>query len=124
MFDLTGLTILVAEDEFFIAHEIALALSALGAQVVGPVGSVEAAMKFVEDGTPLHAAILDVNLNGKQVFPVADALVQRDTPFIFTTGYDADVIPGRHHGAARIVKPATVEQIIHALVSATSRAQS
>ena len=122
MFDLTGLTILVVEDEFFVADAIESALSAFGAQVVGPVASLEEAMELVEAGTPLHAAILDVNLTGKKVFPVADSLAQRGTPFIFTTGYDGDVIPEQYRGAARVTKPATVEQIIHALISATSKA--
>ena len=93
MFDLTWLTILVVEDEFFLADEIASALSAVGAQVAGPAGSVAAAMKIVEAGTMLHAALLDVNLVGEKVFSVADSLLQRGTPFVFATGYDADVIP-------------------------------
>lgn len=120
MFDLTGLTILVVEDEFFLADEIASALSAVGAQVAGPAGSVAAAMKIVEGDTMLHAALLDVNLVGEKVFSVADSLLQRGTPFVFATGYDADVIPERHRGTARIAKPAAVEQIIRALISATS----
>lgn len=121
--DLNGLTILIVEDEFFVADALVSALSAAGARIIGPAASVEDAMKFVEDGTPFHVAILDINLMGKQVFPVADSLVQRDTPFVFVTGYDVDVIPERHRGAAQIVKPAPVEQLFRALIAATSKAQ-
>jgi CheY-like chemotaxis protein len=115
---LAGLTILVVEDEFLIAHEIASALLENGVEVVGPVGSVEAALELIEGGPALDAAVLDVDLMGNKVFPVADSLADRRTPFLFSTGYDADVIPERHQRAIRITKPATAEQIIGALIAA------
>jgi CheY-like chemotaxis protein len=120
MFDLTGLMVMVVEDEFFIADEIVTALEASGAQVVGPAGSLQEAMALVAGGTPLDAAILDVNLLGELVFPVADSLTQKNIPFIFATGYDAEAIPERHRGVVRIEKPAAVPHILEALHAATS----
>jgi CheY-like chemotaxis protein len=116
---LAGLTILVVEDDFVIAYEIASALSECGAKVVGPAGSVEAALELIERGPPLDAAVLDVDLMGKKVFPVADMLADRLRPYLFVTGYDADVIPQRHRRATRITKPATAEQITAALIAIT-----
>ena len=122
MSPLAGLTVLIVEDEFFIAHEIASALLASGVHVVGPVGSVEAALDLIEGGPALDAAVLDVDLMGKKVFPVADTLADRLTPYVFATGYDPDVIPERHRRATRITKPATVEQIMSALIAVMNEA--
>jgi CheY-like chemotaxis protein len=121
MSGLSGLTILVVEDEFFIAYEIALALSASGTEVTGLVGSVKAALEMITLVLVLDAAVLDVDQVGEKVFSVADNLALRDTPFVFATGYDADVIPQRHRAARRLVEPVTVEQIIHALIAATTK---
>jgi DNA-binding response OmpR family regulator len=121
---LAGLTILVVEDEFLIADEIASVLSESGAHVVGPAGSVEEALQLIERGPPLDAAVLDVDLMGKKVFPVADILADRLTPCVFVTGYDSDVIPQRHRQAARITKPATGEEITAALIAVARKAGS
>ncbi len=123
MSDLEGLTILVVEDEFFVAVEIASALSESGAVIVGPAGSVEQAMEFLAENRRLDLAVLDVNLAGQMVFPVADVLLERGTPFLFVTGYDADVIPVRHRGATRLEKPAAPTQIIRAIIAATPKTQ-
>jgi hypothetical protein len=54
---------------------------------------------------PLGAAILDVNLNGQQVFPVAEALQARDIPFAFFTGYGESTLPEKWRGLPRLCKP-------------------
>jgi hypothetical protein len=65
--------------------------------------------------TVLDGAILDINLGGEMAFPVADALMARGIPFIFATGYDAQVIPLRFTDVKRCEKPMASEQICAAL---------
>jgi CheY-like chemotaxis protein len=80
--------ILVVEDEYFLADDIDKALRALGAEIAGPVGHIEDAVKILNSGGVLDAAVLDVNIRAETIFPVARQLKARDVPFVFTTGYD------------------------------------
>ena len=100
--------ILVVEDEYLIADDLAHDLRGLGAEVVGPIASVEQALEAVKAEDRLDGAVLDINLNGEMVFPVADALRERNVPIIFTTGYDEDTIPPRFGDIQRCEKPVTL----------------
>jgi DNA-binding response OmpR family regulator len=106
--------ILVVEDDYLVAMDIVRALERAGAEVVGPAPAVEAALNALEQ-TVLDGAILDINLGGEMAFPVADALMARGVPFIFATGYDAQVIPLRFMHVKRCEKPMASEQICAAL---------
>jgi DNA-binding response OmpR family regulator len=86
---LRGRRILVIEDEYFLAADIARELKELGAQIVGPVGEVEQAAHIVESDIALDGAIVDINLHSEMVFPVARTLRLRSVPLIFATGYGA-----------------------------------
>jgi CheY-like chemotaxis protein len=88
---LCGYRILLVEDEYFIAREIADALRDEGAEVVGPVATVQAALDAVASQR-LDAAVLDVNLWGEMAYRVADALWDHKVPFVFTTGYTQPTI--------------------------------
>ena len=89
-----GQRLLVVEDEYLIAADLTQTLERIGVVVVGPVGSVETALELVkEEGCRLDGAVLDVNLHGQRVYPVAEALAGCGVPFLFTTGYDAEAIP-------------------------------
>src|SRR3712207_6367004 len=85
--------VLVVEDEFYIADEMALALQKLGAEVVGPVPTKDKALALLASEERIDAAILDINLKGQAVYPVADALAERGVPFVFATGYDQAAVP-------------------------------
>ena len=102
--DLTGRRILVVEDEYFIADDIARALTKLGAEVVGPAPDLERADALLS-GNPVDWAVLDINLQGEMVYPVAKALRERGVPFIFATGYDASSIPNGYADVPRWEKP-------------------
>jgi CheY-like chemotaxis protein len=106
--------ILVVEDDYLVAMDIVRALERAGAEVIGPAPAVEAALAALEQ-TVLDGAILDINLGGEMAFPVADALMARGIPFIFATGYDAQVIPLRFADVKRCEKPMASEQICAAL---------
>ncbi|MFD0387833.1 response regulator [Tistrella bauzanensis] len=63
----------------------------------------------------MQAAILDINLNGKQVFSIADDLAQRNIPFVFFTGYDDILIPDRFRHASKLRKPVSWRRLLMAL---------
>ncbi|MDB5473411.1 MAG: chemotaxis protein CheY [Devosia sp.] len=102
---LGGRRILVAEDEFMIAGEIANELEARNAQVIGPVPTVAQALRAIEASCALDGAILDMNLHDEMVFPVAEALRARGVPFVLSTGYDRSLIPPHLADAPRCEKP-------------------
>ena len=85
-----GLTrqILVVEDEFLIALELDQTLRRAGYQVVGPAGSVGMALELLRQVRP-DAAVLDVNLAGERVTPVAEVLRAMAVPFVLASGYGA-----------------------------------
>src|SRR5262245_14062832 len=82
---LSGARILVVEDDFLIALELAAVLSDAGAEVVGPSHTVEAALQLAE-GETLSAAVLDIRIGKTTVAPVARCLSAHDVPFLFYTG--------------------------------------
>jgi CheY-like chemotaxis protein len=85
---LSGRRVLVIEDEYFLADDIARALRELGARSVGPVGEFEDAASLLDTDVTIDAAVLDINLRSDMVFPLARTLRARKVPFVFTTGYD------------------------------------
>ena len=82
---LNGSLILVAEDEPFIALDVALAIEDAGGEVAGPAASVEEALALIES-LPIIAAILDVNLADGDISPVAERLIIAGIPVILQTG--------------------------------------
>jgi len=106
--------VLVVEDDYLVAMDLVRALERAGAQVIGPAPAVDAALNALADAAP-DGAILDINLGGEMAFPVADALLERGVPFVFATGYDAQVIPARFTHVKRCEKPMASEQICAAL---------
>lgn len=110
--------ILVVEDEYLLADELATELADCGAQVLGPAPNVERALALL-DAQPLpDGAILDINLGGEPAFPVADALIGHGVPIVFTTGYDAGALPDRFADIPRCEKPINIRRITAALGAA------
>lgn len=99
-----GLRILVAEDEALVAMLIEDMLTDMGAVVIGPAANLDEALALAGRETP-DLALLDVNLAGKPIFPVADLLRARGVPFIFASGYGEAGIVEEHRGAAVLQKP-------------------
>ncbi|WP_101341183.1 response regulator [Cereibacter azotoformans] len=89
---LAGLAVLVVEDDYFLAHELAEILEAEGAQVSGPAGTLTEAMDLASRA-PLDAAVLDVNLRHLTVQPVIEVLARRDIPVLLLTGADVASLP-------------------------------
>src|SRR3712207_2858614 len=108
--------VLIVEDEYFLADDMAQVLQKLGAQVVGPVQTPDKALLLLAD-KPVDAAILDINLKGRMVFPVADALREQGIPFVFATGYDEAAVPEAYKDVPRWEKPFKPEDLAKALPS-------
>jgi len=96
--------VLVVEDDPFIAMELADLLLGEGCDVVGPAFNLAAALDLAAH-EHLDAALLDVNLAGERVFPVADALTGSSVPFVFVTGYGQAGLSPAYAGHATIDKP-------------------
>lgn len=107
--------ILLAEDEYFIVQDMARAFAEAGAAVVGPAATVADALRLVAAAGKLDGAVLDINLQGEMIYPVADALVTRGVPFVFATGYDREDIPERFSQYLRCEKPVQPDKIAKAL---------
>lgn len=84
--NLQGLRVLVVEDEMMVSMLIEDMLSDMGCTVVGPASRLDEAMELVSSAE-LDCAVLDVNLGGQPIFPVADKLREKGAPFAFATGY-------------------------------------
>lgn len=118
---LSGLVIMVVEDEYLIALDTVDALTSAGANVVGPFATVSAARSELTSGDRLDAAVLDVHLNGELVFPLADDLLSRHIPYIFASGYDSDVLPTQHQTCHRLLKPYDPRLLIKLLQNEAAR---
>ncbi len=112
--DLTGRTVLVVEDDYFLASDTVAALRGAGARVLGPCPTAEAARDLLRSELPSHA-VLDLNLGGGARFDIARLLKSRGVPFIFLTGYDQDVIPDDVADVIRLQKPVPFLAIIEAI---------
>ena len=112
---LAGRRVLVVEDEFFLADDLKRALTEQGAEVAGPANSMTRA-RALASRQDFDLAVLDVNLRGEMIFPFADELRARGVPFVFTTGYDAAMVPAEYQDVERWEKPFTMHQLVQALV--------
>jgi PAS domain S-box-containing protein len=101
---LPGERILIVEDEALVAMILEDQLADLGISVAATCSSVPDAMQAIEKNAP-QAAILDVNLRGQLVYPVADRLMDRGIPFVFVTGYGRESIDRRYSFVKVLEKP-------------------
>lgn len=106
--------ILIVEDEYYLAADLAEALSGRGADVVGPVGTFDDAMAAVEAGG-IDTVVLDMNLRGEMSFQVAERLDEMGVPYVIATGYSAESLPEALRGKPRIEKPFRPERVLEAL---------
>jgi CheY-like chemotaxis protein len=99
-----GLRVLVVEDEMMVSMLIEDMLTDLGCQVVGPASRLDEAMQLAAT-SELDCAVLDVNLGGQPIFPLADLLRERGLPIAFATGYGDAGLRAIDHGAPVLQKP-------------------
>jgi CheY-like chemotaxis protein len=107
---LSGRRVLLVEDEMMVAWLLEEMLSDLGCAVVGPAASIKQALAML-DTEAIDVAVLDVNLNGQLSYPVADALVARGVPFVFSTGYHQDRLLERYRTFPALQKPYQLSEL-------------
>ena len=112
---LSGRRIFIVEDDCVTALDLAETLSAAGAQIIGPATTITTAFDLLQRRPPLDIALLDVEVDGSFVFDLADELVRREVPIVFTTGYGRSEIPPRFGAARHCEKPVGIGAIAQAL---------
>ena len=118
---LCGRNILIVEDEILVAGELADDIEEMGGQVAGPAYTVSDALELVVKGG-FDAAILDINLNGRDVFPVSDELLRRGIPFIFHTGTLKGPVAIKLYDNVPVVsKPTLTPELLKALETVFTR---
>ena len=108
--------ILIVEDEYYLAADLAEALRAQDAEVIGPVGSFDEAMAAIESGG-IDKVVLDMNLRGEMSFTVAERLDEAGIPYVIATGYSAESLPEALRGKPRIGKPFRPERVAAMILS-------
>jgi len=108
---LQGVRVLVVEDEYLVAVLIEEILESAGCIVMGPIPRVPEALDAV-DHDEYDAAVLDVNLAGERINPVADALSERNIPFMFVTGCGANALPSEYAERPHICKPFRMAELL------------
>ena len=111
---LAGRTVLIVEDEVLIALDIESALEDRGANVRGPITRLCDGLPLAKDkNEKFDCAVLDVNLRGEEVFPIAEELQKRGVPFLFHTGHgDSEQLQSRFQGAPVCNKPFQTERLV------------
>jgi CheY-like chemotaxis protein len=103
--------LLVVEDDFLVATLLAEILESVGWQVVGPVAHLTTALDAAAS-EGFDAAVLDVNLGGQTVYPVAEVLDARRIPYLFVTAYGREALPPLFCGRPYLGKPFAPRELI------------
>lgn len=120
---LDGKRVLVVEDEMLVALLIEDMLADLGCIILGPFNTVAKALQAAATGG-IDLALLDVNIGGEKVYPVADALAERRIPFLFLSGYGETAIPPGHPDWRVCSKPFRSRELTEKLSAALYAAAS
>jgi DNA-binding response OmpR family regulator len=113
--------VLIVEDEVLIALEAEAELLRAGSRAMTRAHSIEEAERYITSA-PFDVAILDVNLNGRPSFPLADLLADRGISFVFASGYsDLDALPERWRDVPLVNKPYSTAELAAAIVQARRR---
>lgn len=117
---LNGLRVIVVEDETLLAMLLEDMLAELGCEVLWTAHRVGMALELMAQSAP-DAAVLDVNIAGDPVYPVAQALVERDIPFVFATGYGTRGLDDSWRDRPIVQKPFQMEHLSRGLRAALGR---
>ena len=120
--DLSGSSILVVEDEFYLAIDVERVLRNAGALVVGPFPTGHLAIAALNAN--VSAAVVDLNLRRGPEFEVARALRAAGVPFVFLTGYDSAMIPAEFADIDCFQKPANFTGLLRKLAQLVRKADA
>jgi CheY-like chemotaxis protein len=119
---ISGLRVLVVEDEPVVAYDIGEMIKEAEGEVVGPFASVQEARALLKDNAPVDAAVLDVNLKDGKITPVLEALHARGIPaVVYTGGAIPDDVRRRHPDLISLSKPVRPARLIAELRRASGR---
>ena len=111
-----GCTVFLVEDEVMIRMMVADMLEELGYSVAAEAGEIGEALRLVQS-TDFDLAILDVNVNGKVITPVAELIKSKGRPFIFATGYGSSGLPEEYRDRPALQKPFQLETLAQVIDS-------
>jgi DNA-binding response OmpR family regulator len=117
---LAGRRVMVVEDELLISMLIEDTLADEDCIVIGPFTSVSEALRAAQDAV-IDLAVLDVNLRGEKVYPVAEVLEARGIPFLLLSGYGNDAIPPDRPGWQACSKPFLGTDLVNKLIAQVTR---
>ena len=115
-----GGSVFLVEDEVMIRMMVADMLEELGYSIAAESGDIDQALMLAQT-TDFDIAILDVSVNGKLISPVADAIEERNRPFIFATGYGTQGLPPEYRDRPALQKPFQMENLAVMIESTLNR---
>lgn len=115
--------VLIVEDEPIVAFEIENVLQEAGFEIVGCMGSLNKALAALKN-TDCDIAVLDANLRGDSAAPLAAALRERGTPFLFVSGYECTYLPQAFLDVPLLPKPFEPRELITTVAQLLSRAHT
>ena len=118
---LEGVRVLIVEDEYLIADDLAAALKKAGGETVGPVSTVSQAEELLSQ-RPVDAAIVDFNLRGEMAEKFIERLAATRLPCLIVSGYGSDALPESVGDVPRLEKPVSAASVLRALSSELVRA--
>jgi CheY-like chemotaxis protein len=110
----SGLRVLLVEDEFMVALLLESELTALGYEIIGPIGRLNRALEIARQEA-MDVAILDLNINVGEAYPVAEALAARGIPFVFVSGYGRRGLRAPYSDRPILQKPYRLEDLVRVL---------
>jgi DNA-binding NtrC family response regulator len=119
--ELDGARVLILEDEFLLADDLARALERVGAEPVGPVNSIERAEKLIGRGR-LDAAVVDLNLHGKMSSEFVERLAAMNLPCLVVSGYGKEAVPESIRSLPSLEKPVSAARVIDVLAAELAKA--
>lgn len=120
---LAGRRILVVEDDYYLAGDVAHAIRCAGGEVLGPCATEGATAALLDTATP-SAVVLDINLGNGPSYHLARLLKERGVPYVFITGYEATAIPTEFNTVVRLAKPVELRRVVNALADVMNDADS
>jgi two-component SAPR family response regulator len=118
---LKGTSVLIVEDNFVVADALKYLIDVYEGSVTAIAPSVERALEALS-AAPVDVAVLDINLRGTSVVPLADHLQAHGVPFLFVTGYgDGELLPEHLRGQPRLDKPVEAERLVRTILELAAR---
>jgi CheY-like chemotaxis protein len=112
---LAGVRVLVVEDAALLAMLAEAHLISFGCEIANVAATAVEALEIIRDAE-IHVALLDISLREGTSFGVADALAEKDVPYVFVTGHGRDKLPDEHSGAPLIQKPYEPDELRSAIL--------